>query len=103
VPAYLIASYDITDEDEYAKYNPGSIDLIMKTVGRHGGKVLAAGPDNDWFAGERAMIVLMEFPSREAANAWENDPDYRPAKEIRVGSTGNRFEAIAPEFVPPAD
>ena len=39
---YFIASYDVSNADTYAKYNPGSLDVIMGTVAKHGGKLLVA-------------------------------------------------------------
>lgn len=99
--AYLIASYDVSDPTTYAKYNPGSLGLIMETVGRHGGTVLAAGTDHHWMAGDRHALVMIEFPSVDAAKAWEADPDYATVKSLRLESTSNRFEVISPKFQPP--
>ena len=100
--AYLIASYDVSDPDEFAKYNPGSLPVIMQTIQKHGGKVLAAGGPAEWFAGDRHALVIIEFPTVDAAKAWEDDPDYAPAKAIRVASTTNRVEVITAAFVPPS-
>ncbi|MCB9594973.1 MAG: DUF1330 domain-containing protein [Sandaracinaceae bacterium] len=99
--AYLIAAYDVTDPEQFAKYNPGSLPVIMGTMEKHGGKVLSAGGDGTWLQGSRHVMVIIEFPSVEAAEAWESDPEYAPAKAIRVASTGNRFEMIAPSFKMP--
>ena len=35
------------------------------------------------------MKVIIQFPSREAALAWDNDADYAKAKAIRLASTKN--------------
>ncbi|MBN4049472.1 DUF1330 domain-containing protein [bacterium AH-315-N03] len=102
MPAYFVASYDVTDPEAYAKYSPGSIPTIMSTMTKHGGKLLAAGTENTWIAGERKTLVIMEFPTVEAAQAWEADEEYAKVKPIRLGSTGNRVEVIAPGFVPPS-
>jgi uncharacterized protein (DUF1330 family) len=99
--AYLIAAYDIGNPDEYAKYNPGGLETIMGTIMKHGGKVLMAGGENTWLAGERQALVVIEFPTVDAAKAWEADPDYAPVKAIRHGATTNRFEVIGPQFVMP--
>lgn len=100
--AYLIIAYDVSDPERYAEYNPGSLPTIMQTVQKHGGKVLVAGAKPNWHAGNRKALVVMEFPSVDAAEAWEADPDYASAKEIRLASTTNRVEVIAPQFVPPS-
>jgi uncharacterized protein (DUF1330 family) len=96
-----VYAYDVTDENEYAKYSPGSIPSIMQTVAKHGGKVLAN--HGDWRERSRGHFVLIEFPSVEAAHAWDADPDYAPARAIRHGSTANRLELVAPQFVPPSE
>lgn len=100
--AYLIISYDVSDLDVFQQCNPGSLPVITQTMTKHGGKPLAVGGDNDWEAGHRQQVIIMEFPTKDAAHAWENDPDYAAAKALRLASTTNRFEVIAPEFVPPA-
>ena len=100
--AYFILSYDVTDPDRYSQYNPGSLGVIMETVGRHKGKVLAAGTDHHWVADTRKALVVIEFPTVEAAKAWDEDPDYVKVKAHRLESTSNRFEVIAPQFVMPS-
>jgi len=88
--AYLIASYDVTDPETYAKYNPASLEQIGGLVARHGGRVLAAGADGDWLGDSRRdVMVLLEFPSREAAMAWHEDPDYVPIRALRLASTNH--------------
>ena len=100
--AYMIFAYDVTNPEEYAKYNPGSMGLIMETLQKHGGKPISAGVDSEWLQDSRQVVVVIEFPNAAAAHAWEDDPDYQAAKAIRIASTGNRIEIIAPEFVPPS-
>ncbi len=99
--AYFIASYDLSDPDEYAKYSPGSLDVIMQTITKHGGSVLSVGTESYWLADDKKVVVVLQFPSMDAAKAWESEPDYQAAKAIRHASTSNRFEVIAPAFVPP--
>ena len=99
---YFMASYDVSNADTYAKYNPGSLEVIMGTVAKHAGKVLVATDQATWIAGERKMVVIMEFPTVEAAQAWLDDEDYGKVKGFRIDGTSNRFEVIAPQFVPPA-
>lgn len=37
-------------------------------------------------------MVLMEFPSKEAAQAFHDDPDYKPFLEARLaGASGNMY------------
>ena len=88
--AYFIATYDIADPVQYAQYNPGSNHITGSTVATHGGKIIVATNDVLRLHGsETAVKVIIQFPSREAAQAWNNDPGYAAAKAIRLASTAN--------------
>ncbi len=100
--AYFVASYDVSDPYTYAKYNPGGMPQIMESMTRHGGEVLTAGTGADWIAGARQTSVIIKFPSVESAHAWVKDPQYDEVKGLRLDSTTNCVEFIAPAFVPPS-
>ena len=100
--AYAFITYDVSDAETYAQYSPGGLPTIRATVTRHGGKVIVAGGENTWLEGARKALVVIEFPTTAAALAWEEDPDYAPLRAIRLKSTTNVVEVIAPAFVPPA-
>lgn len=99
--AYLSFTYNVTDPEGYAKYNPGSLPAIMQTLAAHGGEVLAAGKDGTWVHDKRHVIVLLKFPSVDAAQAWLDDPDYASAKAMRLASTADIHGYIMPEFQMP--
>ena len=100
--AYLIATYDIHDHETFAKYNPGSMETIMTVLARHGGKVLTVGVSPEWMGDStRDALVVLEFPTQEAAMAWHEDPDYVPARQFRLDSTKNTLACVLPGFVPP--
>jgi|GEM_PF-518274 len=102
MPAYLIATYNIADPETYAKYNPGSLGVIMKTIGKHGGQVLIAGHDCVRLAGdEKDVKIMIKFPSSDAAIAWDDDPEYAEVKGLRLSSTKDIDCYIIDEFVPP--
>jgi uncharacterized protein (DUF1330 family) len=93
--AYFIASYDIHDHDTFAKYNPGGIETIMATLTRHGGKLLCVGINPEWLGSDRRdTLVVLEFPDREAALAWHEDPDYLPVRAHRLASTNNVLACV---------
>lgn len=100
--AYLVVSYDVSDPEQYARYNAEGLPAVMESFTKHGGKVLAAGADNSWMAGDRQRVGIFEFPSVEAAQAYDNDPNRAAAKETSLAATTNRIEVIVPEFAPPA-
>ena len=81
--AYAIGTYDIWDAAWRDVYRQGTMELIAK----HGGRFLVR-PDCHVarLEGDPAIktgMVVIEFPSRTAAEAWYNDPDYQPLKELR--------------------
>lgn len=100
--AYFIVTYDVTDPEQYAKYNPGCNHITGSTVAKHGGKIMVATQDVVRLSGaETATKVIIQFPSREAALAWHDDIEYAPAKAIRLASTNNVNAFIVDQLVIP--
>lgn len=100
--AYFIVTYDVSDPEQYAQYNPGSNHITGATVAKHGGEIIVATNDVIRLHGaDTATKVIIQFPSREAAQAWDNDPEYAPAKAIRLASTKNINAFIVDKFVMP--
>lgn len=83
--AYLIADLDIHDPDLAAEYRRQVTPLVAK----HGGKYVARGGDVTVLEGGWApgRLVIIEFPDAEAAQAFYDDPAYRPVMEIRQQSS----------------
>lgn len=99
---YFIAAYDIHDHDTYAKYNPGGLEVIGATLARHGGKIVTVGVQPDCLGdSKRDAVVVLEFPSREAALAWHEDPDYLPVRAHRLAATKNILACVLDGFTPP--
>lgn len=94
--ALLIVSYDISDPDGYAEYNPGSLAGIMATIAKHGGEAVAAGPPDVVMGETEHTVVCISFPDADAAKAWLDDDEYAPFKAIRHGSTTNIKEYVVP-------
>ncbi|QIL88478.1 DUF1330 domain-containing protein [Microbulbifer sp. SH-1] len=70
--AFVIVDIKIRNPDEYRRY----IELITPSVANYGGRYLVRGGkpqtlDGGWIS-ER--IVIMQYPSRERAQAWLADP-----------------------------
>jgi uncharacterized protein (DUF1330 family) len=64
-------------------------------VDQHGGKYLARTASHERLEGEgddAALHVIIEWPSKEAAMAFMNDPAYVPHLEARTaGSVSHHF------------
>ncbi len=64
-------------------------------VAQHGGKYLARTASHERLEGEGedpALRIIIEWPSRDAALAFMNDPVYKPHLEARTaGSDSHHF------------
>ena len=93
--AFYIGSYDIVDPDEFRKYPP----IVLGLLPRYGGEVLASDTSGVLVEGAiRTMNAIIRFPTKEAALALYNDPDYQEAKRIRQASTRNVSMVLVDEF-----
>jgi len=94
--AYFILTQTVTDQTVYSEeYVPGVLPFLAK----HGAEVLVAAFETEALQGEPADgVVVLRFPSEQAARDFVNDPDYRPLKELRLRITTNANAVLAPEF-----
>lgn len=94
--AYFVLTQTITDMDKYQKeYIPGVLPFLAK----HKGEVVVANFAATPVQGEPAAgVVVVKFPSEQAAHDFVNDPDYRPVLDLRLSITTNAAAVVAPEF-----
>jgi uncharacterized protein (DUF1330 family) len=93
--ALYIGTYDIVDANVFQKYPP----LVMALLPKYGGQVLASDTAGLLVEGtRRTMNAVIRFPSKDAALALYNDPDYQEAKRIRQASTKNVSMVLVEEF-----
>jgi uncharacterized protein (DUF1330 family) len=94
---YYIGTYDIDDAETFRRYPP----LVLALLPKYGGEVLASDTSAHVIEGRsRTMNAIIRFPSRAAALALYNDPDYQEAKRIRQGSTSNCTMVLVEEYGP---
>jgi uncharacterized protein (DUF1330 family) len=79
--AYFVVQATITNEPQYQKYREAVVPFIAK----FGGKIVARGAKVEVFEGEHDTrpVVMFEFPTMEAIQAFWNSPDYAPIKKLR--------------------
>ncbi len=83
---FYVNSYNITNEEEYAKYGPPTVALLHK----YGAEVLAADLEAIGVEGvPLKMNAIIKFPSEAAALQCYADPEYQPLKAIRWGATSD--------------
>src|SRR5262245_55771284 len=81
MPAYVIASVDISDPARYEEYRR----LVPPTIAAYGGRYVARGGKVDVLEGEWSphRLVIVEFPSAARAREWWSSTLYGPVKAIR--------------------
>jgi uncharacterized protein (DUF1330 family) len=86
--AYLIVDNEITDRSSYDEYRRQVVPLIS----RFGGRFLVRGGlishlEGDW---KPQRLVIIEFPSMDALQAWYHSAEYAPMRALRQSaSTGS--------------
>ncbi len=95
---YAVAEIDITDPSWIRDYVEHTTELVQ----RYGGRYLARTPNFERIEGERAppqIYLLIEWPSREAAEAFYSSEEYRPYLESRLAGSTGQFVLIAGEDI----
>ena len=89
MPVYALNLFDLADNDLYRQYSRRSVDA----VGKHGGKVVALGKLSHAVessgAQPRRAMVLVEWPSAEAFQAFVDDPEHEDLHPLREDGTRN--------------
>ena len=86
--AYLIGQIEITDAEAYDDYRS----QVPPTLEGRGVRFLVRGGDMQRLEGDWPYdrVVVLEFPSMEAARAWYDSAEYAGPKALRQGaSRGN--------------
>ncbi|MFY0630543.1 MAG: DUF1330 domain-containing protein [Flavobacteriaceae bacterium] len=77
------------------KWIPAYVPVATELVARHGGKYIARTASHEQVEGETkeaALRVILEWPSKEAAVAFMNDPEYAPHLKARTeGSVSHHY------------
>jgi uncharacterized protein (DUF1330 family) len=81
VPAYVIADVEVVDADRYADYSA----QVPATLELYGGHFLVRGGATDMIEGDwlPRRLVIIEFPSMDAAHRWYGSPEYQAILGIR--------------------
>ena len=79
--AYLIVNLDIHDPEKIGAYREGVAPLVEK----RGGRYLVRGGELHPIEGDFGLkrLVILEFPSMEAARGFYSSPEYAPLLKLR--------------------
>lgn len=84
-PAYLLVQGVVTDPEGFKAYNAALPPIYRKYGGAHISLTPAAKVEVIEGAAEGRSIVISKFPSKEAALAFWQSPEYTAAKALRAG------------------
>jgi uncharacterized protein (DUF1330 family) len=92
VAAYVIAEVQITDPERYKDYTAHT----PASIAPHGGRWVVRGGatqvlEGDWNPGR---VVVIEFPSVDAALEWFNSGDYQQLAAIRREASSARILVV---------
>ena len=82
---YLIANIEVKDPAKFEEYRQKVVPVIKK----FGGRYLVRGGDVRRLEGNLPLkrVVVLEFPTVEAAQRFYDSAEYRPILNLRLAST----------------
>jgi uncharacterized protein (DUF1330 family) len=95
---YAVADLDVRDAAWVGEY----VSKVTPMVEARGGRYLARTASIEQIEGERSrpqIAMIIEWPSKEAAEAFYESEEYRPYRESRRRGARNEFLLIAGEDV----
>jgi uncharacterized protein (DUF1330 family) len=95
---YAVAELDLTDGSWVRDY----VLNVTPMVERRGGRFLARSVRIEKLEGEREppqVFLIIEWPSKETADAFYESDEYRPYREARVNGARNQFFLVSGEDV----
>ncbi len=98
MPAYLIVNIEVTDPAGFERYRMA----VPPVIAAHGGRYLVRGGELHALEGALPLkrLVILEFPSIEAARGFYAAPEYQPLLALRLAST--RSDLVLVEgYLPP--
>ncbi len=86
VAVTMIANLVVHDADEYRKYEKGFFPILK----RYGGEFLTYDDRHESLEGDSPLegrVIIVKFPSEDAARRWYADEEYQALSEYRRAGT----------------
>lgn len=100
LPVYIIVNLSsVTNKDVYRKYEKGFFSILKK----HRGEFITYDDNAETLEGDsprEGRMIIVKFPSEQAAKKWYNDPEYQTLSEYRREGTKLEFMTIV-KGIPP--
>lgn len=92
---YVLVEVDIPDPEAYR--SSGYMAQAEAAITAAGGRYLVRGGEPELLEGSGApgRIVILEFPSRDAARAFLEGPGYAPARALRQSLSSARLMLLS--------
>jgi len=93
---YAVGELDFIDQSWVAAY----VKNVTRIVEQRGGRYLARTSEIDQLEGggkPPQLFVIIEWPSKEAAQEFYESAEYRPYRDSRFAGARSRFSLIAGE------
>ena len=88
---FAIVSFTVQDDGWIADYVP----KVSAMVAKYGGRYISRSQNHQRLEGDGddpAIFVVIEWPDKESALGFYNDPAYAPLRQTRLdGTTGDFF------------
>ena len=83
--AYVIANITVTDPVKFQHYGA----QVGPVLAQYGGRYLVRGGAVEAAEGAPSFdrLVVLEFPSMQAARAWYHSPEYAPLLALRTSAS----------------
>jgi len=84
MPAYLVAHIDVHDPTGFEEYRT----RVVPVVAAYGGRYLVRGSALETLEGaeQKRRLVILEFPSMDAAQVFYHSAEYAPVLQRRLDS-----------------
>jgi uncharacterized protein (DUF1330 family) len=95
---YAVVRVSTIDDAWISDYLPH----VPALVSKHGGRYLARTGTMERVEGDGplpSILAVIEWPSKEAAQAFYSDPEYQPYLEERLAGATNDFVLVAGEVL----
>ncbi|MEM7407877.1 MAG: DUF1330 domain-containing protein [Pseudomonadota bacterium] len=89
--AFVVVHATVNDPDKMKEYGAAA----TKTIAEHHGEVVCRGP-LEVLAGDtdRKLMVVIKFPSREAARSWYQSDGYQAVVPVRDAAAETTFTLV---------
>jgi uncharacterized protein (DUF1330 family) len=90
--AYVVVQESVHDQETFDAYRKD----VPETVAAHGGRFIVRGGALSVVEGEWKLprLVIIEFPTRAAAEAWYRSPAYQKLLPLRLKSCAGNLVIV---------